>query len=150
MNGLINARKLKSIVPTTRKLWAPTSKWRELGLQSCERNTFCQGDSRVCQSIRKGCARWVSVISDPRTPLTFIQLYHSKLEQLTTLTSRINALSRTLGRDFYTKEITEPTPVAGENPHSHKDVTPERFLKLEKELVRGKGEVVSLPAPIIL
>ncbi|KAF9493718.1 hypothetical protein BDN71DRAFT_1449968 [Pleurotus eryngii] len=63
------------------------------------------------------------------------QLYHTKLEQLTTLTNRINALMRTLGPTFYTPDvllINDEPPV---------DVTPERFLKLEKELVRGKAEV---------
>lgn len=66
-----------------------------------------------------------------------MQLYHTKLEQLTTLTNRINALMRTLGPTFYTPDvlsINDEPPV---------DVTPERFLKLEKELVRGKAEVVS-------
>ncbi|KAJ6611195.1 microtubule associated protein-domain-containing protein [Mycena sp. CBHHK59/15] len=61
------------------------------------------------------------------------QLYHTKLEQLTTLTNRLHALSRTLEPDFYSQDIIDD----GE----YRDVTPERFSKLEKELVRGKGEV---------
>ncbi|KAK7050494.1 microtubule associated protein-domain-containing protein [Favolaschia claudopus] len=61
------------------------------------------------------------------------QLYHSKLEQLTTLGNRLSILARTLGPDFYSQDIIDD----GE----YRDVTPERFLKLEKELVRGKGEV---------
>ncbi|KAJ7750397.1 microtubule associated protein [Mycena maculata] len=61
------------------------------------------------------------------------QLYHTKLEQLTTLTNRLGALSRTLGPDFYPQDIIDD----GE----YRDVSPERFSKLEKELVRGKGEV---------
>ncbi|KAJ7319024.1 microtubule associated protein-domain-containing protein [Mycena albidolilacea] len=61
------------------------------------------------------------------------QLYHTKLEQLTTLGNRISAISRTLGPEFYPQDITDD----GE----YRDVTPERFSKLEKELVRGKGEV---------
>ncbi|KAJ7040686.1 microtubule associated protein [Mycena alexandri] len=61
------------------------------------------------------------------------QLYHTKLEQLTTLGNRLSALSRTLGPDFYPQDINDD----GE----YRDVTPERFSKLEKELVRGKGEV---------
>ena len=42
-------------------------------------------------------------------------------------------------------EILEPASAAGESEidlSSHRDVTPERFSRLEKELVRGKGEVV--------
>ncbi|TFK37089.1 microtubule associated protein-domain-containing protein [Crucibulum laeve] len=72
------------------------------------------------------------------------QLYHTKLEQLTTLTNRLNALSRTLGPDYFAHDIVEPTPAAGESgqyPSLNRDVTPERFSKLEKELVRGKAEV---------
>ncbi|KAF9465929.1 microtubule associated protein-domain-containing protein [Collybia nuda] len=72
------------------------------------------------------------------------QLYHTKLEQLTTLTNRLNTLARTLGVDYYTQDILEPTPAPGEDPHElsiNSDVTPERFSKLEKELVRGKAEV---------
>ncbi|CCM01779.1 uncharacterized protein FIBRA_03846 [Fibroporia radiculosa] len=72
------------------------------------------------------------------------QLYHTKLEQLLTLTNRIVALSHTLGRDFYQEDILEPTPAIDEDdldPTACRDVTPERFSRLEKELVRGKGEV---------
>ena len=75
-----------------------------------------------------------------------LQLYHSKLEQLTSLTNRLTALCRTLGPDFYSSDVVDPTPAAGENkndPSAHRDVTPERFSRLEKELVRGKAEVVS-------
>ncbi|KAJ7489338.1 microtubule associated protein-domain-containing protein [Mycena latifolia] len=61
------------------------------------------------------------------------QLYHTKLEQLTTLTNRLNALSRTLGPEFYSQDLVDEA--------EYRDVTPERFSKLEKELVRGKGEV---------
>ena len=62
-----------------------------------------------------------------------------------TLTNKLKALSRTLGSDFYQADITEPAPASGENPDDpspNRDVSPERFSKLEKELVRGKGEVV--------
>ena len=77
------------------------------------------------------------------------QLYHTKYEQLLTLTNRIVVLSRTLGEGFFAEDILEPK-VAGEGNllnaanMQHRDVTPERFSKLEKELVRGKGEVVSI------
>ncbi|KAJ7705442.1 microtubule associated protein-domain-containing protein [Mycena rosella] len=61
------------------------------------------------------------------------QLYHTKLEQLTTLANRLNALSRTLGPEFYAQDLVDEA--------EYRDVSPERFSKLEKELVRGKGEV---------
>jgi protein regulator of cytokinesis 1 len=72
-------------------------------------------------------------------------LYHSKLEQLQTLTNRINAISRTLGSDFYSRDITEAALAPGLSPgdsNPFRDVTVERFSKLEKELVRGKTEIV--------
>ncbi|KAJ7604655.1 microtubule associated protein [Roridomyces roridus] len=61
------------------------------------------------------------------------QLYHTKLEQLTTLANRLSALSRTLGPEFFPQDLIDD----GE----YRDVSPERFSKLEKELVRGKAEV---------
>ena len=73
-------------------------------------------------------------------------MYHTKLEQLTTLTNRIKALARTLGSDYYSQDILEPSNAAGEDTNGNLDVTPERFSKLEKELVRGKAEVVSPPS----
>ncbi|KAF8066744.1 microtubule associated protein [Lyophyllum atratum] len=72
------------------------------------------------------------------------QVYHTKFEQLTTLTNRLKALARTLGVEYYAQDILEPTTAIGDDPHDpnvNLDVTPERFLKLEKELVRGKAEV---------
>jgi hypothetical protein len=72
-------------------------------------------------------------------------LYHSKLEQLQTLTNRINVISQTLGCDFYSRDITETAPALGLSPgdsNPFRDVTVERFSKLEKELVRGKAEIV--------
>ncbi|THH26729.1 hypothetical protein EUX98_g7460 [Antrodiella citrinella] len=72
------------------------------------------------------------------------QLYHTKLEQLLTLTSRLKTLSRTLGPAYFSADLLEPIQVSGESEYdesAHRDVTPERFSKLEKELVRGKGEV---------
>ncbi|EIW55715.1 uncharacterized protein TRAVEDRAFT_38910 [Trametes versicolor FP-101664 SS1] len=72
------------------------------------------------------------------------QQYHTKLEQLSNLTSRISALSNTLGPDFFPADILDSTPAAGEDEYdsgARRDVTPERFSRLEKELVRGKGEV---------
>ncbi|KAJ3509210.1 hypothetical protein NLJ89_g5340 [Agrocybe chaxingu] len=72
------------------------------------------------------------------------QVYHTKLEQLNTLTNRLNALARTLGPDYFAHDILEPALCPGESvvdAGANRDVTPERFLKLEKELVRGKAEV---------
>ncbi|KAF7798089.1 hypothetical protein EIP86_009303 [Pleurotus ostreatoroseus] len=73
------------------------------------------------------------------------QLYHTKLEHLTTLTNRLLALSRTLGPDFYPSDIFDSPSIASSDTEADievcRDVTPERFSKLEKELVRGKGEV---------
>jgi protein regulator of cytokinesis 1 len=72
------------------------------------------------------------------------QTYHAKLEQLTTLTTRIKNIARTLGPDFFKPDVWSATLTTGtsDNSPSHRDVTPERFAKLEKELVRGKSEVV--------
>lgn len=72
------------------------------------------------------------------------QLYHTKLEQLTTLTNRITALARTLGPDYFSSDVLDPFPATGESeadPDARRDVTPERFTRLEKEVVRGKSEV---------
>ena len=62
------------------------------------------------------------------------------------ITSRIKTLANTLGQEYFAPDVLEPTPAQGEDEYdaaSHRDVTPERFSRLEKELVRGKGEVVS-------
>ncbi|KAF9223144.1 hypothetical protein BS17DRAFT_782435 [Gyrodon lividus] len=72
------------------------------------------------------------------------QVYHTKLEQLTTLTNRLNTLSRTLGSNYFPADILRSAVATEEdpsNPNALRDVVPERFSKLEKELVRGKGEV---------
>ncbi|KXN82934.1 Anaphase spindle elongation protein 1 [Leucoagaricus sp. SymC.cos] len=72
------------------------------------------------------------------------QLYRAKLEQLTTITNRIHSLARTLGPSFFSMDVLEPCTADGENdldPESYRDVTPDRFLKLEQELKRGKVEL---------
>ena len=59
----------------------------------------------------------------------------------------MNNIGKTLGVDYFSSEVLEPTLVQGEtygDPGACRDVTPERFMKLEKELVRGKAEVVRL------
>jgi protein regulator of cytokinesis 1 len=53
-------------------------------------------------------------------------------------------LARTLGSDYFPQDVIDPVPAPGHaSPGANRDVTPERFMKLEKELVRGKAEVVS-------
>ena len=77
--------------------------------------------------------------------LTISQLYNAKLEQLTNLTNRFSSLTRILGTDFFTPDITEIPAAQGENSMdamSLRDVTSERFSKLERELSRGKTEIV--------
>ncbi|KAH8109431.1 microtubule associated protein-domain-containing protein [Phellopilus nigrolimitatus] len=72
------------------------------------------------------------------------QLYKTKLEQLSNLTNRVTSLSRILGPDFFALGVVDFSPVYSENDSDAlllRDVTPERFSKLEKELVRGKGEI---------
>ncbi|KAG0694297.1 microtubule associated protein-domain-containing protein [Suillus ampliporus] len=64
------------------------------------------------------------------------QIYHTKLEQLTTLTNRLNALARTLGSHFFQPDTLTPALVAAEESDD-----PTALRDLEKELVRGKGEV---------
>ncbi|KAF8904614.1 microtubule associated protein-domain-containing protein [Mucidula mucida] len=65
------------------------------------------------------------------------QLYHTKLEQLTTLSNRLHALARILGHEFFTPDVLDDDL----DTSVHRDVTPERFVRMEKELVRGKAEV---------
>lgn len=67
------------------------------------------------------------------------QLYHTKLEQLTTLSNRLHALARTVGHDFFIHGVLDDDL----DTSVHRDVTPERFSRMEKELARGKAEVVS-------
>ncbi|KAG5645682.1 hypothetical protein DXG03_005520 [Asterophora parasitica] len=84
--------------------------------------------------------RRFEMVSDHQEKLR--QLYHTKFEQLTTLTNRLKGLARTLGTHYFAQDILEPA--IGDNPSDpsvNRDVTPEKFLKLEKELVRGKAEV---------
>ncbi|KZW01124.1 hypothetical protein EXIGLDRAFT_603456 [Exidia glandulosa HHB12029] len=69
-------------------------------------------------------------------------LYQTRLEQLHALTARIGTLSHTLGPSFYARDVLEPTPATDDpDPSAWRDVTPERFSRLEKELVRGKTEI---------
>ena len=69
------------------------------------------------------------------------KVYHTKLEQLLTLTSRIATLARTLPEGFYPDSLLNS--LMDGHTSAHRDVSPERFAQLEKELVRGKGEIVS-------
>lgn len=68
------------------------------------------------------------------------------MEQLQSIKNRLNVLAKTLGSEFFSPGALESAFSPGENPadsNGDQDVTPERFLKLEKELVKGKAEVVS-------
>jgi hypothetical protein len=74
--------------------------------------------------------------------LTPIQLYHTKLEQLIALTTRLVSISHIVGDGFFSDDVLD----CSNGCHSgvpYQDVSPERFSRLEKELVRGKGEIVS-------
>jgi protein regulator of cytokinesis 1 len=73
-----------------------------------------------------------------------LKLYTSKLEQLHALTARLATSARTLGKNFYSSEILKPTPASSQKEYadSWRDVTAERFNWLEKELTRGRAEVV--------
>ncbi|KAG8934977.1 hypothetical protein FRC02_008833 [Tulasnella sp. 418] len=86
------------------------------------------------------------------------QLYNSKHEQLVTVSNRIHNITRTLGPAFFPPDVLNHNPVhasdssipidsSNESNFSETqapirvDVTPERFSRLEKELMRGKTEI---------
>ncbi|KLO17899.1 hypothetical protein SCHPADRAFT_845934 [Schizopora paradoxa] len=72
------------------------------------------------------------------------QLYKAKLEQQTNYINRIVTLSRTLGTHLFSPDMMELCAAQGEDPSdilSLRDVTPERFSKLDKEFYRGKAEI---------
>jgi hypothetical protein len=52
-------------------------------------------------------------------------------------------MSRIVGEGFFPKDALEHLG-DGHSGAPYQDVSPERFSRLEKELVRGKGEMVSL------
>ncbi|KAF8586752.1 hypothetical protein K439DRAFT_916927 [Ramaria rubella] len=72
-------------------------------------------------------------------------LYQAKFEQLSGLSNKINALIRIVGSGFFGSDIVSLIPAqgteSGDETQVLKDVTPERFNKLEKELVRAKSEI---------
>ncbi len=50
-------------------------------------------------------------------------------------------MSRVVGDNFFPEDVLDQS--VGRSPGVlYQDVSPERFSKLEKELVRGKGEIV--------
>lgn len=74
-----------------------------------------------------------------------MKVYHTKLEQLSSLSNRLAALSRTLGSAYFQPDVLQlnfATDESQDDPNALRDVMPERFSKLEKELVRGKTELV--------
>jgi len=71
------------------------------------------------------------------------QHYHTKLEQLIVLTTRLVSMSRIVGEGFFPEDVLGRS-VSSNSGVPYQDVSPERFSRLEKELVRGKGEIVRL------
>lgn len=65
------------------------------------------------------------------------------MEQLIALTSRLVAMSRIVGDGFFHEDVFDSSASCSSSV-PYQDVCPERFSRLEKELVRGKGEMVSL------
>lgn len=124
-----------------KRLNEPGIKWQSHGrhLYCCLLWDGINPEPTVCRVYQYSYFCIVTHVSYPS------QLYHKKFEQLLALTSRITSLARTLGAGFFARDILEPK-IAGDgdsfDTSSHRDVTPERFALLEKELVRGKGEVV--------
>ncbi|KAG6867961.1 hypothetical protein C0993_009008 [Termitomyces sp. T159_Od127] len=107
--------------------------------------------SEKCEIVEVECVRYskalggnVKVMGTSVGELRKVLVYHTKFEQLSALTNRLKSLSRTLGSDFFASDVLDPVVAAGDksdDPNANVDVTPERFLRLEKELVRGKAEV---------
>ena len=61
--------------------------------------------------------------------------------------NRIISLARVLGSEYFSIEVMEPPPTYGESmmeTQTLRDVTPERFSKLDKEVAKGKSEIVSV------
>lgn len=68
------------------------------------------------------------------------------------LMNKINNMVHILGNQFFAPDIPIMIPAPGatvEDTLALKDVSPERFSKLEKELVRAKGEIVRV-SPLFL
>ncbi|KAF9022408.1 hypothetical protein BDZ89DRAFT_1137357 [Hymenopellis radicata] len=65
------------------------------------------------------------------------QLYNTNLEERTALSSRLHAMARVLGNDFFTPDVLDDDL----DTSVHRDVSPEIFLRMEEELARGKAEV---------
>lgn len=80
-------------------------------------------------------------------------MYSAKLEQRNLLTTRLYAFSRTLGAGFFPNDVLHisssassssshaPAPVLLTDD-SRRDVTPEKFAKMEREIDRARAEVV--------
>jgi hypothetical protein len=52
-------------------------------------------------------------------------------------------MSRIVGDAFFPEDVLDSSTSCSSS-ETYPDVCPERFSRLEKELVRGKGEIVSL------
>ncbi|KAI9511990.1 microtubule associated protein-domain-containing protein [Russula earlei] len=68
------------------------------------------------------------------------QQYHTKLEQLIALTSRLVSMSRIVGEGFFPEDVLDRSFNCNSGV-PYQDVNADRFSRLEKELVRGKGEI---------
>ncbi|KAG8904581.1 hypothetical protein FRB99_001544 [Tulasnella sp. 403] len=104
------------------------------------RNVQSVGELRKVQILPK---RYEQLVSN-RDKLR--QSYQVKFEQFTTLINRLVNLSRILGTTFFPPDALSLRPTDAFGPTSdaaypHVDVTPERFQRLEKEVVRGKAEI---------
>lgn len=131
---------------TGRKYEGDRKQYRRIE-ESATTSKEIRDDRRTSREVATSeCSRYSLHMLVEKTNFNDLQLYHTKLEQLTNITHRLNAMARSLSSDFYSQDILEPTSASegGLDTNVHRDVTPERFSRLEKELARGKAEVVRL------
>lgn len=78
------------------------------------------------------------------TDVMILQLYHTKLEQLSVLVSRLATYADVLETHFMGPDVLALTTsgLRAEGDEEFVDVSADRFFRLEKELVRAKAEVV--------
>lgn len=78
-------------------------------------------------------------------------LYKTKYEQCAGLIAKVNALVRVAGPGFFPSDVLSMAEAKSEEESKPlADITPERFSRLEKELVRAKGEIVRGRVPLIM
>ncbi|KAG8880514.1 hypothetical protein FRB98_005042 [Tulasnella sp. 332] len=139
-------------------------KCKEVEAECLELVKCLGGNARSSQQQSVGELRKIQILPRRYEQLVafqerLLQLYESKTEQLITLSNRVQNLTRTLGPTFFPSDILKipPTPVEQDErrvdfavalsmnspPSNRMDVTPERFQRIEKELMRGKAEIAS-------